>query len=220
MRHKLTLLALSLGTALSAQIDLKSVRYGLTAGYNYSRVRNAHNPSGARNTFQGGALALIQVGRDDQFYVQPEVVYYGGGETSGNQITPKAVYANSYISVPIYFKAYLSEAPSEFFAMVGPRFNFLINQKTTNVPKERPYYGTEDLPQFPGVNGKANPFSMMLGGGFGYSYNRNIELSVRADVGLSNIYKNLMNEPGSDPAIKKNKRENVISVNLAYIFDR
>lgn len=55
-----------------AQIDLGSVRYGITGGLNYSRVRHAHNPSGPRFAFNAGALAIIPISKDDQFYLQPE----------------------------------------------------------------------------------------------------------------------------------------------------
>lgn len=206
-----------------AQIDFGSTRFGVTAGYNYSRVRHAHNPSGPRHTLQGGVMALIPVGNDDQFYVQPEVVYYGAGETGKNKDVQdhpgyNAVYGNSYISVPVYFKGYFSEAESEFFAMVGPRFNFLIGQ-TIESPAQ-PYY-TEEGVDINGenVNGKATGFTTMLGAGFGFSYMRKLELAARVDLGLSNVYKGLMNEPGIDPNIQKKKRENVVSVTLSYIFD-
>jgi hypothetical protein len=46
---------------------VENTRFGVTAGLNYSRVSNAHNPSGPRYTFQGGALALIPVGKANQF---------------------------------------------------------------------------------------------------------------------------------------------------------
>ena len=52
-------IALASATTLSAQIDFSSTRFGITAGGNYSRVKNAHNPSGPRFIFQAGALALI-----------------------------------------------------------------------------------------------------------------------------------------------------------------
>jgi hypothetical protein len=112
---------------------VENTRFGVTAGLNYSRVSNAHNPSGPRYTFQGGALALIPVGKANQFYIQPEVLYYGAGETGKDKDVKNvdgydAVYANNYLSVPLYFKGYFSESESEFFGLIGPRFNFLLSQ--------------------------------------------------------------------------------------------
>ena len=131
-----------------------------------------------------------------------------------------AVYGNNYISVPLYFKGYFSEAESEFFAMVGPRFNFLIGQ-TIESPAKPDY--TEEGVTYPDgvhVHGKAAGFSTMLGGAVGFSYKRKLELALRADLGLSNVHKGLMDEKvAGDPNIKKKKRENVVGVTLSYIFD-
>lgn len=209
-------------TMLSAQIDFSSTRYGITAGGTYSRISNSHNPSGARFSAYGGFLAIIPVDHNDQFYIQPQIEYLGAGE-SGKDKNAKgtkgydAVYANDYISVPIYFKGYFSEAESEFFALAGPKFNFLINQKVTNPSKE--YYAVEELPAYPGVNGKASSFNFGLGFGVGFSYKRQLEITARYDLGLSNTYKGLMNEPGTDPNIAKRKGEQVMSVGLSYIFE-
>lgn len=208
---------------VSAQIDFSSTRFGVTAGSTYSRVSNAHNPSGARVAFYGGALAIIPVDSNDQFYIQPQIEYLGAGE-SGKDKDAKgldgynAIYANNYLSVPIYFKGYFSEAESEFFAIAGPRFSFLVNQKVTDAPANRPYYGLEDLAAFPGVNGKATSFNFGLGFGLGFSYKRQLEVTGRYDLGLTNTYKNLMNEPGVDSNIAKRKSEQILSVGLSYIF--
>jgi len=199
----------------------RGIRYGATAGLNYSRVKNAHNPSGPRYTFQAGVLALIPIDKANQFYIQPEVLYYGAGETGKDKDAKgvdgyNAVYANDYLSVPVYFKGYFSESESEFFGMVGPRFNFLLSQNVKNVPTKRPYYNPDvNDPKYPGVNGKANSFNFGLGLGIGYSYKRQIEFAIKYDLGLSDTYKGLKKEPnGSD----KNKSEQVISVGLSYIF--
>lgn len=222
---KLLVATLVLFSTISfAQIDLGSTRYGLTAGVNYSRVRHAHNPSGPIFAFQAGALALIPVDKNDQFYLQPEVVYYGAGESGKDKDakgTPgyDAKYANTYISVPVYFKGYFSEAASEFFAMAGPRFNFLIGQKVTDPSK--PHY-TEEGVNYPGVgnvNGKASSFNFALGFGLGYSFKRQVEFAVKYDLGLGDTYKGLKNEPGNDPNISKKKTEHVVSVGLSYIFE-
>lgn len=220
---KLILSSALLTTVLvSAQIDFSSTRFGVTAGGTYSRVSNAHNPSGARISGYGGVLALIPVDNNDQFYIQPQIEYLGAGESGKDKDakgTPgyDAVYANNYISVPIYFKGFFSEAESEFFALAGPRFSFLIDQKVTDPSKA--YYAVDELPAYPGVNGKASSFNFGLGFGVGFSYKRQLELAVRYDLGLSNTYKGLMNEPGVDANIAKSKSEQILSLGLSYIFE-
>ena len=214
MKKILLTTALALSVSSFAQIDLRGTRFGLTSGGNYSRVKNAHNPSGARFAFQGGVLALIPLGSDDQFYIQPEVVYYGAGE-SGKDKDAKgskgynAMYANNYISVPVSFKGYFSEAESEFFGLIGPRFNFLIDQKVTNESRE--IYRTDQL-------GKAKSFNFAIGAGIGYSYKRQLELALKYDFGLSNTYPQL-DESKLDPNSSKKKSEQVLSLSLSYIFE-
>lgn len=222
MKKLLLTSALALSTLSFAQVQWKNTRFGVTAGLNYSRVSNAHNPSGPRYTFQGGALALIPVGKANQFYIQPEVLYYGAGETgkdsdAKNVSGYNAVYANNYLSVPLYFKGYFSEAQSEFFGLLGPRFNFLLSQNVKDVPATRPYYNPDvsDPSQPPGVNGKASSFNWGIGLGVGYSYKRQLEIAVKYDLGLSDTYPNLVKEKGGTD---KKKSEQVVALTLSYIF--
>ncbi len=218
MKKIILLFALSLATTISAQIDLRSTRFGVTFGGNYSRVSNAHNPSGPRYTIQGGIVALIPIGSDYQFYLQPEVVYYGAGETGKDKEAKglpgyNAVYGNSYISIPVSFKGYFSEAESEFFGLIGPRFNILVGQKIKN-PKQD-YYEADSY-------GKANSFNFAVGAGVGYSYRRKLELALRYDYGFSNTYKKLKDSPDNltgDPSTDLRKSEQVFSLSLSYIFD-
>ncbi|MEC3877583.1 outer membrane beta-barrel protein [Chryseobacterium salviniae] len=213
--------ALLLSGMFFAQIDFSSTRFGVSAGANLSAVKNAHNPSGRRFTVQAGALALIPVGSTNQFFFQPEIQYFGAGETGKDKDAKgkdgyDAVYANDYLSVPISFKAYFSEAESEFFGLIGPRFNFLINQRVKDAPVSRPYYDPDvTVASLPNVNGKANSFNFGIGFGFGYSYKRQLEIAARYDFGLSNTYPGLDKEPnGTD----KSKSEQVLSVSVNYIF--
>lgn len=225
MKRILLSLAIAFVGMLSAQIDFREIRYGITAGGNYSGVSNAHNPSGKRIGFQVGALASVPIDRDNQFFIQPEVLYHQAGETGYNKKdggNKNTKYYNDYISVPIYFKAFFSEAESEFFAMAGPKFNFLINQTVTEpsrVGYNINYSGAGD--------GKAAFFNFALGLGLGFSYKRQWELALKYDLGLSNTYPNLKyyeqelaKEKGVelDPNTLKRKSEQVISVTLSYIF--
>lgn len=221
MKKFLLTSALAFSTLSFAQIDFSSTRFGITAGGNYSRVKNAHNPSGPRFAFHGGALALIPLGKDNQFYLQPEVLYYGAGETGKDKDAKgadgyDAVYANNYLSVPVYFKGYFSEAESEFFGMIGPRFNFLLNQNVKDAPVTRPYYDPDVTdPGQPGVSGKAASFNFAIGIGVGYSYKRQLELTLKYDFGVSDTYPDLSKEKGGS---SKGKSEQVIGLSLSYIF--
>lgn len=219
MKKFLLASALALSTMSFAQIDFSSTRFGVTVGGNYSRVKNAHNPSGPRYTVQAGVLALIPIGSANQFFIQPEVVYFGAGETGKDKDAKNypgydAVYANNYLSVPISFKGYFSESESEFFGLIGPRFNFLLSQNVKNAPKI--YYTKDQIdPNYPNVNGKASSFNFGIGLGVGYSYKRQLELTAKYDFGVTNTYPGLDQEP---KGTNKGKSEQVLSLSLSYIF--
>jgi len=199
-----------------AQIDFRSTEFGAVAGGTYSRVRNAHNPSGARISVLGGITAQSPIGTAEQYYLQVEALYFGAGE-SGKAKDAKgtpgydAVYGNNYLSVPINFKAYFSEAESEFYGLIGPRFNFLIDQKVKNTNK--PEYEKDSY-------GKANSFNLGIGAGVGFSYKRQLELALKYDIGLSNAYPDLKNSPSEVgyAGTAKKKSEQVLSLGLTYFF--
>ena len=210
MKKSFKKIALSLSVFASffsfAQIDFSSTRFGLTAGPTYSRVQNAHNPSSARVNFFAGAFAIIPVGGDDMFYLQPGVEYLGAGENGDNGTK----YGGNYLSVPIYFKAYFSEAESEFFGQLGPRFGFLLSQKVEN--PSRSIYNVEEF-------GKAAAFDLAISAGLGFSYKRKLEIVGRFDFGVSNNLPDLMGKEPQDGATNSTKRQHVLSAGITYIFD-
>ena len=210
MKKSLKKIALSLSVFASffsfAQIDFSSTRFGVTAGPTYSRVQNAHNPSSSRTSFYGGALAIIPIGGDDMFYLQPQVEYLSAGEKGDGE----TVYANNYLSIPVYFKAYFSEAESEFFGQLGPRFGFLLSQKVEN-----PSWSIYNVEEF----GKAAAFDLAISAGLGFSYKRKLEIVGRFDFGVSNNLPDLMGKEPQDGATNSTKRQHVLSAGITYIFD-
>ena len=218
MKKSFKKIALSLSVFASffsfAQIDFSSTRFGLTAGPTYSRVQNAHNPSSARVNFFAGAFAIIPVGGDDMFYLQPGVEYLGAGENGDNGTK----YGGNYLSVPIYFKAYFSEAESEFFGILGPRFGFAIGQTIKNAPLK--YYNGQLLPIYEtNYFGKTATFDFALSGGLGFSYKRKWEIFARFDYGFTDTLPDLKGKEPQDPNSFKNKKQHVVSGGISYIFD-
>jgi len=76
---------------LFSQVDFSSTRFGLIAGPTYSRIQNAHNPSSSRISFYGGALAIIPIGGDDMFYLQPQVEYLSAGEKGDGETVTRII---------------------------------------------------------------------------------------------------------------------------------
>ena len=192
---------------MSAQLflQLENTRIGVIGGPNYSRVRNAHNPSYPRYSFYGGLLALIPLDFENQFYIQPQVEYLSSGEKGEGS----TLYANNYISVPIYFKGYFTEGRDSFFAFAGPRFAFLVNQKVQN--PSSPLYVKERI-------GKARGFDFALSGGLGYSINRKFEILARYDFGLSSVYPDLVESWTGNPNVYRKKSQHILSAGVSYIF--
>ncbi len=211
MKKFLVLALASVSTYAAAQFEWSATRFGIVAGPDYSQVKNAHNPSGPMYNFFAGGIALIPFNarQSNQFYIQPGIQYLGAGEKGGKD-APNAVYGNSYISIPLHFKAYFSEAENEFFALVGPKFNFLINQNIKS--PARLDYTSEKL-------GKANPFNLAVSLGGGYSYKRKAELFVTYDIGLSDTYPDLKETWTGDSNTEKKKSEQIISVGIVYLLD-
>ncbi len=218
MRKILTGSLLLLSFLSQAQIDFRAAQFGVLGGATYSRVKNAHNPSGPRYSVLGGVTAQVPIGITEQFYLQAELMFFGAGEGGDREYEKAkgwdhAVYANNYLVMPLNFKVYFSEAESEFFGIIGPRFYYLLNQEVKNAPKI-----SYEVANF----GKANTFNFGLGTGIGYSLKRQLELVLKYDAGLSNVYPYLKNSPEelatSDANVRKKKSEQMLSVALTYFF--
>lgn len=213
MKNAFLLLSIFAFSCASAQIELRNTRFGFTAGPDVSAVKNAHNPSDKRFGFVGGVVAEIPLNfrwASDQFYIQPELLYMQAGENGRESLNE--VYQANYFSIPIWFKAYFSDNESSFFAMAGPRFAFLTNQKVKN--PSRPIYAVDQF-------GKAAKFDFALAAGVGYSFNRKFEITGRYELGISNAYPQLTQDFDNtgDPNALSHKNQHVISLMVSYIFD-
>lgn len=180
-------------------LSYSQVRFGVRGTLQNTSVSNIHKESSSRNAASIGVLAQIQLDYYNRFIIQPEISYSMQGEKdkvkmSGNQT--KAKFFQNYINIPIYFRAYLSESESEFFAEVGPQLGILISQKDKDLEKKR--YGS---------NPKNLDTSISVG--LGYSIVRKSEIFIRYNYGFMDIY---------DKFYQK-QNTSVIALGFAYIFD-
>ena len=182
----------------------QDMRFGAKAGVNYSRISNIHGDSKGRIGFNAGALALIPISYGNDFFIQPELSYSQKGETNDTK-AGKEVYQLDYIDLPILFKAYFSDRDSEFFGIFGPQFSFLVTDKVknaSNIEEIKRLYHNNDY----------KSFDFGLVGGIGYSYERNIELTLRAEYGLTDAVK------GNEGESTKRNNNGLINLGLSYIF--
>ncbi len=141
------------------------------------------------------------------FYLQPQVEYFSAGEKGDGE----TVYANNYLSVPVYFKAYFSESRIRVFWAIRSTIRFFTQPKSGK-SSSRSIYNVEEF-------GKAAAFDLAASAGLGFSYKRNLEILGRSDFGVSNNLPDLMGKEPQDGATNSTKRQHVLSAGITYIFD-
>lgn len=180
------------------QLTEAQIRYGAKAGVNISNLTLVNGVSKSRTGLNLGVLALIPLDNNDQFYIQPEILYSNEGEYLGgkNGVDKYKNYLN-FIKVPILAKAYLSEAESEFFAELGPYFGFKVSDNIEGLDN-------------PNGGQKFNSFDFGFSLGFGFSLNRQFEIGGRYSFGIVDMVKNDWEN--------KSNHNSVLSFGLSYIL--
>ena len=200
---------------LNAQLDFRRAAYGAVAGPNYSIILHAHNPSSERYSFFSGIFARIPIGIEcacdnPKFYIQAQLEYIQSGEKGGE----KTLYANNFLSLPIYIKAYPIKynENSFFFIQAGPRFSYLVKQRVVNPAWGRPYAINQD--------GKANNFDFSVSVASGISFtNRKNELLLRYDYSFTNALPNLdESEATGDPLARLRKIQHILSIGFSRVL--
>jgi len=138
------------------------VIFGAKAGVNFATVTgNALDDKGMHPSFHIGGLANFFL--NDNFTIQPEVLYSGKGFKSSDQ-----TYKFGYIDIPVLVQY---KTPSGFFVEAGPQVGFLISAKVNST----------DIKE----NMKSTDFSWV--GGLGYKSAMGIGASARYDFGYTNV---------------------------------
>lgn len=179
------------------------VLWGVRAGINGTNITDVHTNSKSRVGFHIGGQAMIPViqSAPDQFYFQPELIFAQQGEynefedENGNSL--RDLYDFNYILLPINFKAYFSEGENEFFALAGPQFGFLLDDKIDAETANPEVYEYKN-------------FDVAIGLGLGFSYQRNWEIEGRYVFGLTDM----VTGQGTG-AVNHTSR---LSVSLSYVF--
>lgn len=216
MKNLFGLIFTALCLGCNAQLfDFRRIEYGIVEGINASKVQHAHNPSQyPRISFYSGIFAKIPFDKEcsclrQNYYIQPQLEYIQLGEKGGL----KTLYAVNYLSLDVFFKAYIPyNEYSSFFILLGPRLSVLLHQNVVNPPKDRPYKIEQ--------NGKANnkDFAGVVATGFSLN-NRKLDLILRFDYSFSNQYPNLNEyETTGDPLAKLRKIQYSLSAGFSYVL--
>lgn len=212
MKNILIIVGLCIVSLLPQKVQSQT-RIGIKGGVDRSNIRFYHPFSSSRFGFIGGVFAYIPIDDAESFYFQPEVVYMQHGEKNvGNYSASLYVsekYYIDYISVPLMLKKYVSDNYDTFFVEVGPQFAFKIRQRSTsNLSQVRAYADYGD-----GAETVAF-LDFSIGLGIGFTYERQWELGLRYNFGLSDVYPDAIGENNA-----KTNNSHTFALTLNYIFD-
>ena len=190
----------------------QKVKFGIKAGVNIATERITLTEYTGVSYVKGdvvganvGFFADIKV--VPKLFFQPELLYSMQGakltvNMTGYGSAEETVKLN-YLNVPLTFKYYVT---NEFNLQAGPQIGFLMaaNDKVISNLSGLASSSTD-------VKSSYNSVELGLNFGLGYDFTRNISLSGRYNLGLSDLEKNV-------PAGYTASKSRVLSFSLAYTF--
>ena len=189
-----SLIFLGLSTLSFAQLE-----FGVKAGGGISNTTIVHGISKERIGFLAGAVAKYPLTtKNENHYIQAEALYTNQGEFGVQKGGEKYKAFVNYISVPIMYKYYFDDQGKDFFLEAGPQFGFKVSDNMEQVDEN---LGRQLKP-------KSFDFALNIGGG--YSLNRQYEINIRYQYGLSDTY-------DSDWEADTN-RSSLLSLGVTYFF--
>lgn len=187
-------------TSMSFAQLFSGTRFGASAGLNFSNLRNIHGDSNSRLGFHAGGLALIPVSNSEEFFIQTELAYSQKGEKNDTNLGSE-LYQLDYLDVPVLFKPYFSDNESEFYALVGPKFSFLLNDKVKDPTTAGAGYHDD----------KYKSFDLGIVAGIGFSFQRRYEIDLRYEYGMTDVVEN-------DASNEEQNNTSNLHLSLSYIF--
>lgn len=144
-------------------------RFGITAGTAYSFQTGYGYDDKVKGVFGISAGAFANYSFSDKMRIQIAALYnqYGSDFTSS---TNSYKETQTYLSVPVTVKAYLSES---FYVTLGPQLNVLVSSN----------FDGNDIKDI------TEKTDFGITGGLGYNFTSNIGIDLSYYYGLSNIYK-------------------------------
>ena len=169
----------------------KNMEYGIKSVANYSGIIGLDKTSYYIG-FNSGIYARYNL--DSNIAIQPELVF---SQQKFKRTSPKETITNNYLKLPIMLQCRLID---RLFFEVGPQLGFLVKETNYKLDKS--------------TSIKANKFDLSLAVGARYDVGQyfeipNLDLTVRYDFGLTNVYKH--------SKISKS-RNAVLQSGLAYSF--
>lgn len=177
--------------------NAQSIKYGVTGSVHKGSIAGVHGVSkgdfgGSLGVFADFSLVTNDIYDSAWLYFTPQLEVFTIGE-KGDWNEDKVdyqKYSNVYVGVPLYIKYYLKNHgyKGDIYIMAGPKFEFLVNEKTDegNAVKEALALGFD--PNKFGLGQKMNKFSYGLSVKVGAKVNDKLEAFIRFDRGFAKIY--------------------------------
>ncbi len=200
----------------------KDIELGAKAGLNYSNLNLSADGKLAGTIYHSsigyhlGGYALIKLKK--KISVQPEIVYSSQGQYFTTPFYSNLKTTLNYVNIPIIFKYY---PVGSLNIQLGPQFGILAGSKGDLIP-------IDNLGNFAGppvfnrnLNSYMKGFDFSIAFGAGINLLANLNLSVRYNVGITDINKNSVShatfpdglQPSFSTAFTRNQ---VLQVSIGY----
>ena len=176
----------------------QQVKFGPKAGIDFANLSNAPFDHKMKTGFYVGAFAEIKF--NEQFSIQPEVVYSSQGMKVTEDILQQDIkWKLDYINVPILAKYYLDD---RFSIEAGPQIGFLVKAEGTLTG--------DHLSGSVNTKDSYKSIDFGIGAGLAYDFTMGIFVNARYNLGLTDVWKNNTGNP---------LKNNVIQIGVGYKFD-
>lgn len=219
---KITLTLLGLVAVSTSALAQQEVKFGPKAGVNFATLNGKDAKEADMQVgFHIGAFAEIKF--NEQFAIQPEILYSTQGAQTKGTIQVMGVTANyeggvksSYINVPIMAKYYV--VPS-FAVEVGPYVGFLMKAEAeSNISAMG---ASQELKQ--DIKDASNTVDFGVGVGASFNLDNGFFVGARYNLGLTKIYKDYKAETEFenvfiDSSSETDAKNGVIQVSVGFKF--
>lgn len=219
---KITLTLLGLFAMSTSALAQQEVKFGPKAGVNFATLNGKDAKEADMQVgFHIGAFAEIKF--NEQFAIQPEILYSTQGAQSKGTIQVMGVTANfeggiksSYINVPIMAKYYV--IPSVAIE-AGPYVGFLMKAEAeSNISAMG---ASQELKQ--DIKDASNTVDFGVGVGASFNLDNGFFVGARYNLGLTKIYKDYKAETEFenvfiDSSSETDAKNGVIQVSVGFKF--
>lgn len=182
---------------LAGLVNAQAIKYGVTGGVHRGSIPGIHGISKPAWGGNFGVYADISLVPNDIYdsawlYFTPQVEMFSMGET-GDWNEDKVnyqKYRNIYLGVPLYIKYYLKNHgyKGDIFFMLGPKFEFLVSEKTDEGTAVNDAKNAGLDPNKFGLGQRINTFGLGISGKVGVRVTDNVDVFIRFDRGISSVY--------------------------------